>query len=106
MRNHRKTRGVILSLFGLGLCCGLLVPNAAHAGEIVSLFDEHGHRIFVNEADLPSSPILKKAQVSTSLYASRSLLPTQRPTPPSEISKIVAKTAGEHRVDPNLVHAI
>ncbi len=80
------------------LACGLAVACAGTfsipaRGQIATLVDEHGHKIFVNEIE----PVPPSKHVG------------QRPTltaPPPEISNLVDKTAGQMQVDPKLVHAV
>jgi hypothetical protein len=88
--------GIVLA--GGFVLAALIVPSSvARAGEITSIIDEHGHKIFVNAADVPASS-LKKTRTSR---GSASL-----ETPPADISKLVEKTSAKHQVDPKLVHAI
>ena len=86
-------------LAGGFVLAGLVVPRgAARAGDITSIIDEHGHKIFVNTADHPPASKLKKTR------ASRGSLSLE--TPPDRIPKLVEKTSAKHQVDPKLVHAI
>jgi len=83
------------------LACGLAVACAgacsiAARGQIDTVVDEHGCKVFVNAADLPSH-----AASAARASRFRSLA-----TPPAEISSIVEKSADRHQVDPKLVHAI
>jgi soluble lytic murein transglycosylase-like protein len=94
MRRDRLISRSVLAC-GLALACAGTFSIPAR-GQIATVVDEHGHKIFVNAADLPS-PAVKMARASR--Y--RHLAP-----PPAEFSSIVEKTADRHQVDPKLVHAI
>ena len=92
----------------------------ARGAEITSIVDEHGHTIFVNAADLPPAPSAKHATKKTAKLtrgsmlslspqasqSARALRSMSRAIPPAEISTLVEKSASEHKVDPQLVHAI
>jgi soluble lytic murein transglycosylase-like protein len=85
--------------------CGLaliwVIANSipTRADQIASVMDQHGHTIFVNATDPPPPS-------SQSALRSHMLRWRYIATPTPEISSLVDKTAGEHQVDPKLVHAI
>jgi soluble lytic murein transglycosylase-like protein len=66
------------------------------ADEIATVLDQHGHTIFVNATELPPPPS-RPSHATRSRYFG---------APTTEISSLVEKSAGEHKVDPKLVHAI
>jgi hypothetical protein len=88
-----------MALAGGFVLAAFVVPSSgARAGEITSIVDEHGHKIFVNAADVPAASHLKKTRGSRGTSSLE--------TPPAEISNLVEKTSAKHQVDPKLVHAI
>ncbi len=81
------------------LTCGwvlvwVMATSVLSRAQITPLIDEHGHRIFVNAADPPPP---KTSRKSHRRY-------TATPTP--EVAGFVDQSAGQHQVDPKLVHAI
>jgi soluble lytic murein transglycosylase len=80
---------------GLALAGIFLNVATARADQIVSLVDEHGHRIFVNTSEPVKRPNWMRGFSSNS-----------RRLPTSEINALVQKTASRLQVDPHLIHAI
>jgi soluble lytic murein transglycosylase-like protein len=78
---------------------GLSLSRPVWAGEIVSITDEHGRKIFINagetraKGDLATGAIQPVNADNVSLAA-------------PEINDLVEQTASRHQIDPQLVHAI
>ena len=96
MRSYRFI--LRLALTGALALVWIASLSTSARGQIASVVDEHGQKIFVNASD-PPLPTRRTAQASR--YGS-----TYLATPPAEISTLVDKTAGRMQVDPKLVHAI
>jgi soluble lytic murein transglycosylase-like protein len=78
---------------------GLSLSRPARAGEIVSITDEQGRKVFINTSDARA-----KGEMAT-----RAIQPVKAdnaPLPPPEINDLVEQTASRHQIDPQLVHAI
>jgi len=71
----------------------------ARADQIVCIVDEHGHKVYINIGDSPSS---------ASERASRTFRPARGKSslPPEEVDRLVQQAATDSQVDPRLVHAI
>jgi soluble lytic murein transglycosylase-like protein len=78
---------------------GLSLSRPACAGEIVSITDEHGRRIFINTGDA-------RARGEMATRAIQPVKADNAPLPPPEINDLVEQTASRHQIDPQLVHAI
>ncbi|MHB8654645.1 MAG: lytic transglycosylase domain-containing protein [Terriglobia bacterium] len=95
MRNHSApVRSIIMC--ALALVWIVTGSMLARAEEIASVTDQHGHIIFVNATEPPPSPTRITRTSRWRYYG----------TPTPEITSLVQKTAGEHKVDPKLVNAI
>jgi hypothetical protein len=71
----------------------------ARADQIVCLVDEHGHKVYINIGDPPSS---------VGGHAGHAFRPARTgfSLPPKEIDHLVHQVATRSQVDPKLVHAI
>ena len=98
MRNLSISERSVL-VAGLALVWVMSNTLPALAAELGTVLDQHGHTIFVNAAEV--TPPLARAFRQSNSVRSRYFA-----TPTPEISSLVEKTAGEHQVDPKLVHAI
>jgi soluble lytic murein transglycosylase-like protein len=78
---------------------GLSLSRPAWAGEIVSITDEHGRKIFINAGETRAKGSLAAA-VFQPVKADNVSLPAP------EINDLVEQTASRHQIDPQLVHAI
>ncbi len=84
----------------LALACGLtlgwvlLAVQPASGDHIAIVVDEHGHKIYINTGEPPKSSALRNAGFRAT------------GSPSHEITRLVARTASKHQVDPDLVHAI
>jgi soluble lytic murein transglycosylase-like protein len=98
MRSHTVlVRSVAMCT--LALAWAAASSMLARADEIASVVDQHGHIIFVNATEPPPS-------LSRNAHALHGTRSRYFGTPTAEISSLVEKTAGAHKVDPKLVHAI
>jgi len=71
----------------------------AWAGEIVSITDEHGRKIFINAGETRAKGGLATGSFQPVKADNLSL-------PALEINDLVEETASRHQIDPQLVHAI
>ncbi|MGD0456691.1 MAG: lytic transglycosylase domain-containing protein [Terriglobia bacterium] len=95
---HNRTQSCLM-VFACLVVWGLSLSRPACAGEIVSITDEHGRKIFINTGDARA-----KGEMAT-----RAIQPVKadNASPPSpEINDLVEQTASRHQIDPQLVHAI
>src|SRR5579863_2061584 len=98
MRNHPvSVRAIVMC--ALAFVFAATGSILARAAEIASVVDQHGHIIFVNATEPPPAP-------SRNARSSRRTGSRYFGTPTPEITSLVEKTAGAHKVDPKLVHAI
>jgi len=97
-RMHNRTQ-CCLMVFACLVVWGLSLSRPARAGEIVSITDEQGRKVFINTSDARA-----KGEMAT-----RAIQPVKAdnaPLPPPEINDLVEQTASRHQIDPQLVHAI
>lgn len=94
MRNCFKTNLVTLTC-GIAFGWMLLVAQPARADQIVAMFDDHGHKVYINTGD---------AAPRNHTFGPRSF--SSSTLPPAEINRLVEQTASRFDVDPDLVHAI
>jgi len=95
---HNRTQ-CCLMVFACLVVWGLSLSRPARAGEIVSITDEQGRKVFINTSDARA-----KGEMAT-----RAIQPVKAdnaPLPPPEINDLVEQTASRHQIDPQLVHAI
>jgi soluble lytic murein transglycosylase-like protein len=78
---------------------GLSLSRPARAGEIVSITDEHGRKIFINAGETGA-----KGGLATGAFQPVRADNVSLPAP--EIDDLVEQTASRHQIDPQLVHAI
>ena len=98
MRSHAAlVRSIVMCVLAfVWFATGSILTRA---DDIASVADQHGHLIFVNATELPPAP-------SRNARSTRGTRSRYFGTPTTEISSLVEKSAGEHKVDPKLVHAI
>jgi soluble lytic murein transglycosylase-like protein len=77
----------------------LSLSRPAWAGEIVSITDEHGRKIFINAGETSAKGGLATRAIQPAKAGNASL-------PSPEINDLVEQTASRHQIDPQLVHAI
>jgi hypothetical protein len=77
---------------------GLSLSRPAWAGQIVSITDGHGRKIFINTVETPA-----KGESATGVI---SPIKASNAHPSPEINDLVEQTASRLQVDPQLVHAI
>ena len=95
---HNRTQSYLM-VFACLVMWGLSLSRPAWAGEIVSITDEHGRKIFINAGETPAkgglaTPAIRPAKAGNASFSS------------PEINDLVEQTASRHQIDPQLVHAI
>ncbi len=95
---HNRTQSC-LKVFACLVVWGLSLSRPAWAGEIVSITDEHGRKIFINAGETRA-----KGGLSTGSFQPVKAANVSLPAP--EINDLVEQTASRHQIDPQLVHAI
>jgi soluble lytic murein transglycosylase-like protein len=83
----------------LALAGVLLTSGLARADQIVTVWDEHGHKLYINTGETST-----RAD-----WMSRSFRPLRSSGTvpvPADIDRLVKQTADHLRIDPQLVHAI
>jgi soluble lytic murein transglycosylase-like protein len=95
---HNRTQ-CWLMVFACLVMWGLSLSRPAWAGEIVSIIDEHGRRIFINAGETGAKGGLAMGAIQPVNADNLSL-------PAPEINDLVEQTASRHQIDPQLVHAI
>ena len=99
MMRHRDRYGPTLAcVLATGWC--LLSAASVRADDIVTIQDQHGHRIYVNAGGTKRGAIDLRPQ---SFMAKDPSIP---PGTPPDVARLVQDTANRHRIDPDLVHAI
>jgi soluble lytic murein transglycosylase-like protein len=78
---------------------GLSLSRPAWAGEIVSITDENGRKIFINAGET-------RALGGVATHAIQPVKAGNASLPSPEINNLVEQTASRHQIDPQLVHAI
>ncbi len=99
MHSRPKTHLAIPS-GALALACIFSLAKPIRADQIVELVDEHGHRVYINTSE---------SEARAADWMNRNLglrRDASSPLPPADIQQLVLHTAGRHRIDPHLVHAI
>jgi hypothetical protein len=95
-----RTHSYLVALrCGLALEGILLAGGLARADEIVPVWDEHGHKVYINTGQTSTRPG----------WRSRSFRPLRSSgtvTVPADVDRLVQQTADRLRIDPQLVHAI
>ena len=95
---HKRTQSCLM-VFACLVVWGLSLSRPARAGEIVSITDEHGRKIFINAGETRAKGGLATSAIQPVKADNASL-------PPPEINDLVEQTASRHQIDPQLVHAI
>lgn len=95
---HNRTQSCLM-VFACLVVWGLSLSRPAWAGEIVSITDEHGRKIFINAGEARAKGGLATSAIQPVKADNASL-------PPPEINDLVEQTASRHQIDPQLVHAI
>jgi soluble lytic murein transglycosylase-like protein len=94
---HNRTQSYLI--FACLVAWGLSLSRPAWAGEIVSITDEQGRKIFINAGDT-------RARGGVATRAIQPAKAGNAPLPSPEINNLVEQTASRHQIDPQLVHAI
>ncbi len=95
---HNRTQSCLM-VFACLVVWGLSLSRPAWAGEIVSITDEHGRKIFINAGETRAIGGLATGAIQPVKVDNASL-------PAPEINDLVEQTASRHQIDPQLVHAI
>ena len=95
---HNRTQSCLMVLACM-VVWGLSLSRPAWAGEIVSITDEHGRKIFINAGETRAKGGLATRALRRDKAGNASL-------PPPEINDLVEQTASRLQIDPQLVHAI
>jgi len=95
---HNRTQFCLMVLACM-VVWGLSLSRPAWAGEIVSIIDEHGRKVFINTDETRAKGGLARRAIRPVKAGNTSL-------PPPEINDLVEQTASRLQIDPQLVHAI
>jgi hypothetical protein len=95
---HNRTQFCLMVLACM-VVWGLSLSRPAWAGEIVSITDEHGRKVFINTDET-------RAKGGLATRAIRPVKAGNTSLPPPEINDLVEQTASRLQIDPQLVHAI
>jgi hypothetical protein len=95
---HNRTQSYLV-VFAYLVVWGLSLSWPAWAGEIVSITDEHGRKIFINAGEI-------RAMGGSAMGAIQPVKADNVSLPAPEINDLVEQTASRHQIDPQLVHAI
>ena len=95
---HNRTQSCLM-VFACLVVGGLSLSWPAWAGEIVSITDEHGRKIFINAGETRA-----KGGLATGSF--QPVKADNLSIPALEINDLVEQTASRHQIDPQLIHAI
>jgi hypothetical protein len=97
---HGRSHSYLVAL-RCGLLLGglLLAGGLARADQIVSVWDEHGHKVYINTGEPSTRPDWMRSSFRP--LRSNGTVPV-----PADIDHLVKQTAEPLRIDPQLVHAI
>ncbi len=96
MRNRTQSCVMVFACLAV---LGSSISRPARAGEIVSITDEHGRKIYINASETRA-----KDGVATRAIQQAKAGNASHPSP--EINNLVEQAASRHQIDPQLVHAI